>query len=71
MELGLERAKRRTGDRPDRFEKESSAFFEAVRRAYLRIAKREPARVRVFDASQPVAALFRETWAALSERFGV
>jgi len=27
--------------------------------------------VRVLDASQPVAALFRETWAALSERFDV
>jgi dTMP kinase len=39
------------GNRPDRFEAEGSAFFERVRRAYLDIASREPARVRVIDAS--------------------
>jgi dTMP kinase len=39
------------GNRPDRFETEGSAFFERVRRSYLDIAAREPARVRVIDAS--------------------
>ena len=68
---GLARAHRRGRGTVGRFEKAELEFHEDVRRAYLRIAKREPARVRVFDASQPVAALFRETWAALSERFGV
>jgi dTMP kinase len=68
---GLARAHRRGRGTVGRFEKAELEFHEDVRRAYLRIAKREPARVRVLDAGQPVAALFRETWAALSARFGV
>jgi len=66
---GLERANRRGGRSVGRFEETELDFHEAVRRAYLRIAKREPHRVRVLDASRPVAELFRETWKALSERF--
>lgn len=66
---GLERANRRGGRSVGRFEKTDLAFHEAVRRAYLRIAKRESHRVRVLDASRPVAELFRETWRVLSERF--
>ncbi len=53
VELGLERAKRRTGDRPDRFEKESSAFFEAVRARYLDVARREPERIVVLRGTDP------------------
>ena len=41
----------------DRFEREDRAFFERVRAAYLDRAKREPARVRVIDASLPVAEI--------------
>ena len=68
---GLARARRRGRGTVGRFEKTEIRFHEDVRRAYLRIAKRDRARVRVFDASQPAALLFRETWSALSERFGV
>jgi len=39
------------GNRPDRFETEGTAFFERVRQAYLDIAAREPARVRLIDAT--------------------
>jgi dTMP kinase len=66
---GLERANRRGGRSVGRFEETELAFHVAVRRAYLRIAKREPRRVRVLDASLPVADLARETWRVLSERF--
>jgi dTMP kinase len=38
------------GNRPDRFEAEGPAFFERVRQAYLDIATREPARVKLIDA---------------------
>jgi dTMP kinase len=42
----------RIADRPhDHFERESAAFFERVRRAYLELAAEHPERIRVIDAS--------------------
>jgi len=52
-EAGLARAKGRSA--PDRFEAEALAFFERVRGAYLAIAERAPARVRIIDAAPPLA----------------
>ncbi|MCU7917363.1 MAG: dTMP kinase [Candidatus Thiodiazotropha sp. (ex Epidulcina cf. delphinae)] len=49
VEIGMERAGNRS--QPDRFEREEVSFFEKVREGYLRIAAREPERVRVIDAS--------------------
>ncbi len=57
VELGLERAKRRTGAPPDRFESESRAFFEAVRARYLDLARREPERIVVLRGTDPEDAL--------------
>ena len=54
-EVGLARAGARSA--PDRFESERAAFHAAVREAYLRIAAREPQRVRVIDAAQPIVAV--------------
>lgn len=68
---GLSRARRRGGRSVGRFEKTDLEFHEKVRRAYLAIARREPERVTVLDASQPVDELFRGTWRALAERFSV
>jgi dTMP kinase len=49
---GLERAKVRAGDAAaDRFEAEREPFFERVRAAYLVLAKAEPNRIRLIDAS--------------------
>jgi len=52
VELGLERAGRRSV--PDRFERETREFFQRVRDEYLDIARAEPQRVRVIDASRPI-----------------
>ncbi len=61
VELGLERAKRRTGDQPDRFEKESRSFFEAVRARYLDLARREPERIVVLRGTDPEDILAHQT----------
>ena len=52
VSIGLERVKRRSGATPtDRFEEEPAKFFERVREAYLDLARAEPQRIRVVDAS--------------------
>jgi len=45
------------GAGPDRIESEDAAFFERVRRSYRAIAKREPVRVRIVDATRPEAEI--------------
>ncbi len=54
VDTGLRRAGRRTGD-SDRFEVETVTFFERVRGAYLELAKRDPARFVLLDASAPLS----------------
>jgi dTMP kinase len=49
--VGLARARGRSGNAADRFESEVEAFFERVRAGYLTVARREPQRIRVIDAS--------------------
>jgi dTMP kinase len=61
---GLERARSRASG-ADRFEAEAEAFFQRVRDEYLAIARREPARVRVIDASQPLGEVERQVRAAI------
>jgi len=58
VEIGLSRAAAR--GRLDRFEQEGLEFFEAVRTAYLERARQAPARYRVIDAGQPLAAVQRD-----------
>jgi dTMP kinase len=41
----------RAARHPDRFEREDRDFFERVRQAYLALARSDPSRVRVVDAS--------------------
>lgn len=66
VELGLYRAGKRSS--PDRFESEDSGFFERVRQGYLDIAKREPDRVRVIDASRELPQVSADI-AAVVETF--
>ena len=41
-----------TGNAPDRFEREPSEFFRAVRAAYLERSAADPSRIRIIDASR-------------------
>jgi dTMP kinase len=64
VELGLRRASRRIetakpGLREDRFERESVVFHERVREGYLKLAHRDPDRIKVIDASQGEDAVHR------------
>jgi dTMP kinase len=52
-EVSRERLKQ-TGRVADRFEREDRAFFERVRQEYLGLARSDPERIRVVDASRPV-----------------
>jgi dTMP kinase len=49
----------------DRFEAEAVEFFERVRQGYLRIARHEPARVRVIDAAGALPAVIDQVTRAL------
>jgi dTMP kinase len=68
VEEGLRRAARRRadrGDRTDRFESETVAFFSRVRARYLQIAD-SAARCQRIDALQPAAVVQAQALAALS-----
>jgi len=66
VQIGLKRAGERST--PDRFELEQVEFFERVRSQYLQIAKDNPQRCVVIDASKPLEAVQAQIGAAL-ERF--
>jgi dTMP kinase len=51
----------------DRFEKESGAFFNRVRTAYLARAARESERIRVVDAARPLVEVRAEIARLLDE----
>lgn len=63
--MGLERARSRQAGTADRFEAEAQAFFERVRVAYLELARREPQRIHVIDASAPLEAVKRQVISVL------
>ncbi|MBP1875811.1 Thymidylate kinase [Ensifer adhaerens] len=59
--IGLDRAQRRAGDdSPDRFEKEKLETHEKRREAFLDIAKADPDRCRIIDATQSAEAIAAE-----------
>ena len=58
VDVGLTRAKgRRKRRAPDRFESEGAAFFEAVRKRYLEMARSEPERFVVLRGTDPEEAI--------------
>lgn len=55
-DVGALRTERRPGEK-DRIEEEKIEFFMRIRNAYLERAKKDPARIKVIDASQPIGAV--------------
>ena len=56
---------RKAGKQLDRFEREDRAFFDRVRNTYLELAKAEPGRIRVIDASRDAAGVREQLKKAL------
>ena len=65
VEVGLSRARGRSGMAADRFEAERSEFFERVRQGYLLLAARDPERVRLIDAGVALPAVSGQVIAVL------
>ncbi len=66
VETGLERAAHRGA--ADRFEAKGVDYHRAVRERFLEIARREPRRIAVIDASLPVEAVTKEVAAVVNAR---
>ncbi|MFK7901616.1 MAG: dTMP kinase [Nitratireductor sp.] len=70
---GMARANKRrdTQTAPDRFEKESLKLQQKRREGFLSIAKQEPNRCKVIDASGSEAEVAERIWAIVSEHFNL
>ena len=53
----------------DRMEQQSAEFYERVREAYRELAKRDPDRVVLIDASGPADQIENKIWKILASRF--
>jgi dTMP kinase len=58
---------RKSGQQPDRFEQETVAFHQRVREGYLRLAKAEPRRFLVIDATRPKEEIAALIWQRVSK----
>ena len=76
VELGLSRTARRQlkvrgGEgREDRFEREKLEFHQRVRQGFLELARAEPKRFRVIDASRPAEEVAREIQSVVDRELG-
>jgi dTMP kinase len=68
-DVGMARAAaRRAEAAPDRFEREGASFHEGLRRAFLDIARQEPERCVVIDATRSLSEIADEIWATVEGR---
>jgi dTMP kinase len=66
---GLGRASVRDQGQADRFEVLGASFHQQVRSVYHTLAKEEPARFFIVDASRPAATIAEEIWHEVDRRF--
>ncbi|MDW7709091.1 MAG: dTMP kinase [Deferrisomatales bacterium] len=65
----LERQRCGGGPREERFEAEAVAFHERVRAGYRAVAREDPERVRIVDASGTPVAVAERVWAEVEDLF--
>jgi dTMP kinase len=71
-DTGLARAQRRRGSsQADRFEAEAPEFHDMLREAFRVLARQEPQRCVMIDASKPKPVVFDQIWTAVRSRLGV
>lgn len=70
-EIGLARAnsRREVGEAADRFEREALNIHENRRNAFLQLARKDPKRCRVIDASQSIDEIADDIWQVVEQRF--
>lgn len=69
VEVGMQRAASRRGtDTPDRFEGENIDFHRKLRDGYLAIARREPERCVLIDATETPENVADRIWSTLMQR---
>lgn len=62
-EIGLYRAKTRSGDSEDRYERKGLEFHKKLNRGFLEIAQANPTRCKVIDATQGIDNVADQIWA--------
>lgn len=60
FDIDVETSMKRVGNERDRMESSGMAFFNRVRQGYLEIAKNEPERVKVIDASRSIEEIHKD-----------
>lgn len=71
LDVGLARAQERDGDNANRYERMDSSFHQRIRDGFLDIAKREPERCVVIDATADADAVHAMIADAVEERLGL
>lgn len=67
VDLARERRKLRENS-GDVFEQRGDDFHESVRQAFLTLAREEPNRISIIDASQPLPNVFEDAWRAIEAK---
>ena len=67
LDLPIDHGRRRKDADEDAFQREEDAFHERVRQGYLALAREDPARWLVLDATQPIAPLAQAVFNRLGE----
>jgi len=63
VEISIDRLKKNRT--PDKFEKESEAFFNRLRNVYLDLARQHPNRYKIINANQPIETVSHEVIEAI------